>query len=1176
MRIRTKLLIVFTSILLLFFIFGYYLVQSQMSSFVQDRLGIMLQTNLETAASQLEKEIERYISFTQSISESQIIINGRISTENLKKLLESNSINNRLSPKIAWIGLLDNNAGLLAGLPETNRKDFKNSSVFLLGRERDYCSSIHISDFCGDSVVSTALPVNIGDSDKGVFIIEFSSDEIRNIIRNSFKAGEVYLVNKAGSILTPVKSNPEKELPVKIQNLSLLKNTSQKKELSNPIYQSYKNYAGVEVFGMAEYIHQIDNLLIIEFNKDEAYKPVNNVSSSLFYASVVLFLSFIISITLIANYFTKSITQLTNAVRQLGRGNLDYAIDNTGIDEIGLLTNVFIKMRHKIKDTENRLKVYNKELASQVELRTYEIKERMEESEEQRRDSEKLSEKLEELNTNLMNEIDERKNVQAALEESESRYRIISDLTSDYALAFRVEKDGRLVSLWVTGALERITGYSKEEIKKLGGWENLIHPDDISIPFRQLGVLLSGKISVVEYRIITKDGQERWMRDYGRPFFDESEKRVTIIYGAVQDITKQKAAEAELVNSEKSYRELFDSSTDAIYIQDAEGRFLAVNSGAEQMYGYSKDYFTDKTPEFVSAPGKNDLNKIALHIKKAFEGEPQTFEFWGKRKNGEIFPKEVRLHRGTYFGRQAVIAMAQDITQRKQAEEQLRKLSHAVEQSPLSIIILDLNWNLEYVNKGFCELTGFQPSDVIGKKAAFLRAPQYDVQKYTNMLETIANGATWQGELFSRKKDGQTFWEEVTAGAICDDQGNITHYIGFKVDATDKKAMEEQFRQAMKMEAIGRLAGGIAHDFNNILTVIMGYSELLLSQIDEDSPYYNKLKQIDNAGHRAENVTNQLLAFSRKQILQPKLLEINRLIHEMENMLHRLIGEHIELVTQLDDDDARIKADPGQIEQVIMNLCINARDAMPDGGRLSIQTAKVLIKTTRLNQDSVLEAGAYTRITISDTGAGIDEETLNYIFEPFFTTKEKGRGTGLGLSTVYGIISQSNGHLSVDSKPDQGTTFKILLPLATEEEIADEEQPEDVFELNGKETILVVEDEDSLRGLITNTLENYNYTILSASNGNEAFKLCTKTKLKLDLILTDVVMPEMGGRQFYENVKVFYPDTKVIYMSGYTNDSIVKETVLTPGTEFIQKPFSLIKLVKKIRMTLDKVEDEVS
>jgi len=259
-----------------------------------------------------------------------------------------------------------------------------------------------------------------------------------------------------------------------------------------------------------------------------------------------------------------------------------------------------------------------------------------------------------------------------------------------------------------------------------------------------------------------------------------------------------------------------------------------------------------------------------------------------------------------------------------------------------------------------------------------------------------------------------------------------------------------------------------------------------------------------------------------------------------------------------------------------MNLCINARDAMPEGGRITIRSSTAVIQNTLLREGSVLEAGEYSKITISDTGAGIDEETLNYIFEPFFTTKEKGRGTGLGLSTVYGIISQSNGHLSVESKPDQGTTFKILLPLAEEDEITAEEIRDDTIELKGKETILVVEDENPLRGLITSTLENYNYTVLAASNGSEAFKLCTGTKLKLDLILTDVVMPEMGGRQFYENVKGFYPDSKVIYMSGYTEDSIVKETILTPGTEFIQKPFSLADLVKKIRKTLDKVEDHTS
>jgi len=381
--------------------------------------------------------------------------------------------------------------------------------------------------------------------------------------------------------------------------------------------------------------------------------------------------------------------------------------------------------------------------------------------------------------------------------------------------------------------------------------------------------------------------------------------------------------------------------------------------------------------------------------------------------------------------------------------------------------------------------------------------------------------------------------------------------------------LEEQFRQSQKMEAIGRLAGGVAHDFNNLLTVIIGYSELILGQIAEEDSLYHKVRQIDRAGRRAEALTRQLLAFSRKQILQPKIINLNQMIGDMEKMLNRLIGEHIELQTILADELFFLKADPGQIEQVIMNLSINARDAMPEGGKLVITTGNCMIEKSVPSEFENVNPGSYIELTITDNGIGMDNVLKKQIFEPFFTTKEKGKGTGLGLSTVYGIIKQSNGGIRVESSKGRGTSFQILFPQT--DAISDEGQDANVTvsDLKGTETLLLVEDEDALRAMAEEALKGVGYNVLQAENGQEALKLAVNYNHNIDLVLTDVVMPKMNGRKMIEEIVKIHPEISVLYMSGYTDDAIIHHGVLDQNTEFIAKPFKPTSLLQKIRMVLD-------
>jgi signal transduction histidine kinase len=385
------------------------------------------------------------------------------------------------------------------------------------------------------------------------------------------------------------------------------------------------------------------------------------------------------------------------------------------------------------------------------------------------------------------------------------------------------------------------------------------------------------------------------------------------------------------------------------------------------------------------------------------------------------------------------------------------------------------------------------------------------------------------------------------------------------------RQLEEQYRQSQKMEAIGRLAGGMAHDFNNLLTVITGYSELLLHRyVDRNTPEHRDIEQINKAGNRAKTLTRQLLAFSRQQVIQPEVLDLNTTITDINQMLRRLVSENIDLITILAPGLGRIKADPGQTEQIIMNLVVNACDAMPQGGKLTIKTTNVDLDEDYASRHIGLEPGSYVKLTIGDTGVGMDVETQTHIFEPFFTTKAKGKGTGLGLATVYGIVQQNEGYISVSSEPGQGTTFQIYLPrLEQAPELASRDQAS-AESSGGTETILLVEDEDMVRDLVRYALLQDGYNILEARHGQNAIEVCEKHEGPIHLLLTDVIMPGgLTGRELAERLISLYPGIKVLYMSGYTDDAIVHHGILDPDIAFLQKPFTPTTLSRKVREILD-------
>ncbi len=507
--------------------------------------------------------------------------------------------------------------------------------------------------------------------------------------------------------------------------------------------------------------------------------------------------------------------------------------------------------------------------------------------------------------------------------------------------------------------------------------------------------------------------------------------------------------------------------------------------------------------------------------------------------------------------------------------ESLKKLSLAIEQSPVSIMITDAGGNIEFTNPKFSEVTGYAGEEVTGKNPRFLNSGETPRDVYKTLWADIGSGNVWHGEFHNRKKNGELFWESASISPVRNSEGIITHYIAIKEDITERKKLEEQLRQSQKLEAIGQLAGGIAHDFNNMLTAIIGYAHLVAMKIDKGSELKIYVDQILSSAEKSANLTRQLLAFSRKQVIAPEETDLNALVRGMEKLLLRLISEDIELKTELVSVDLTVMVDPGQIEQVVMNLCTNARDAMPHGGMLAIGTDVIELDESYVRTQELPGSGRYALISVTDTGMGMDEKTRQRIFEPFFTTKELGKGTGLGLSIVYGIIKQHNGNITVYSEPGKGTTFKIYLPLV-KSGIEGAKAVEPVPPRGGTETILIAEDNEEVRVLMKSILEEYGYRVIEAVDGEEAVNKFIDNKDRIQLVVADVIMPKKSGREAVDEIRKTNPDVKVLFASGYTADAIDKKGILEDGVDFISKPVAPHDLLVKIREVLDKMSQSRS
>jgi PAS domain S-box-containing protein len=636
---------------------------------------------------------------------------------------------------------------------------------------------------------------------------------------------------------------------------------------------------------------------------------------------------------------------------------------------------------------------------------------------------------------------------------------------------------------------------------------------------------------------------------------------------------RKQQTEAELFHSQQMLRTVLDTIPQRVFWKDRHSVFLGCNQPFAKDCGYSHP------GELV---GKTNYETIAVSQADRYRADDREVMETNRPKHnyeepqtkldgsiGWLRTNKVPLHDkdGHVIG---VLGTYEDVTERKQMDEKVRQLSRAVEQSPVSIVITNKDGNIEYVNRKFTEVTGYSFSEAIGKNPRILKSGELPAELYRQMWECIRNGQEWRGELHNRKKNGELFWELCVISPIFNGAGTITHYLAVKEDITERKQLEEQLRQSQKMEAFGQLAGGIAHDFNNLLTIIQGHVALL--QLKESTPdeQVAGLVEIAKAAERAANLTRQLLTFSRRQIFQPKPLDLNEVVANTSKMLQRLIGEHIGLETHFAPGGAPIKADPTMMEQILINLAVNSRDAMPKGGRLVIQTATVVVTEADAGANPKSRPGSFIRLKITDTGCGMAPETLERIFEPFFTTKEVGKGTGLGLATVFGIVAQHHGWIEVESKLNSGTTFDIYLPRLAESEKFQTEFTRAPEVSGGNETILLVEDEASLRSLARTVLEHKGYHIIEADSGRSALVKWQQHRDAIDLLLTDLVMPGgISGQELAARLHSEKPALKVIYNSGYTDEILGENSPLRDNPDFMEKPFSPYKLLKQVRDCLD-------
>jgi PAS domain S-box-containing protein len=666
---------------------------------------------------------------------------------------------------------------------------------------------------------------------------------------------------------------------------------------------------------------------------------------------------------------------------------------------------------------------------------------------------------------------------------------------------------------------------------------------------------------------VTPDGRIWAIRGY--PVKDDGGGTVGLIE-FIQDITEQKNAERALQESEQRYRAMFNIASVGIDLVDDEGRFLEANSALCQILGYTQEELRQLTILDVTHP--EDVNRSREMHEAMVRGEMDGYRLEKRyvRKDGAIVWSDTAAStiRDADARYGATVGVIRDITQSKKSKEVRIRLAAAVEQAGETIVITDIDGTILYANPAFERTTGYTPEEALGKSPRILKSGRQDEVFYKDLWDTILGGKVWTGRFINKKKDGSLYEEDASISPVKADSGEIVNYVAVKRDVTGEVSLQKQLLQAQKMEAIGTLAGGVAHDFNNILQVALGYSELMLG--DEEFPrnYREDLRKIQESAHRGADLVQRLLTFSRKTEIKLQPLNLNTRITELRKMLERTLPKMVDIQLVLDVKLAKINADKTQIDQVLMNLAVNARDAMPEGGKLVIETANVSLDEEYAVTHLDAYPGSYVRLTITDTGSGIDTEIREHIFEPFYTTKGVGVGTGLGLAMVHGIVKHHGGHIRCYSEPGEGTSFAIYFPALILED-QEGETIERPMPQGGSETILLVDDEEFIRDLGSRILRRAGYKVITASNGKQALEVYQVRGDEISLIVLDLIMPEMGGKQCLGEILRVDPSAKAVIASGFSANGRTKDALAAGAKGFVNKPYDIRQLLEVIREVLD-------
>ena len=699
---------------------------------------------------------------------------------------------------------------------------------------------------------------------------------------------------------------------------------------------------------------------------------------------------------------------------------------------------------------------------------------------------------------------------------------------------------------------------------------SIIHPDDRAKAREEFNRALRDRVPYSsEYRVVRPDGGVRWLSEHGRAFYGDL-GAVAYATGVAIDVSSQRQMQEALRVSEDRFAKAFEASPDCITISNAHG-VIEVNGRFEQISGYAKEDLLGRTGVEIGLIEPQAMQEFRALFQA--NGSVRDFEYQLKAKSGELRTLLVSAEAVQAGGQSYVLAVNRDVTDQKRAEEALRRTEtryrDLVENANDIIFTVDPEGYCISMNRVGQIVTGYPIGGTPrGVNLRQLVAPE-ELAIVLGKLQCVMSGddvAPFELDVISI--EGKRTTLEVGVRPVLDN-GAIIAAQGIARDVTTRRELEAQLRQAQKMDAIGRLAAGVAHDFNNLLTVILAHCESTAAQVTETHPLHHAMKGIRVAAERAASLTGQLLAFSRRQVTQPRPINLNDVVGDIQTMTTRLIGEDIEVRFHRHPDLWMVNADGGQIQQVVLNLAVNARDAMPHGGQLVIETRNVTLDGQYVQHHAQVPPGDYVVVCVSDTGVGMDQETLAHIFEPFFTTKEIGKGTGLGLATVYGIIKQSGGFIWVYSEIGIGTTFKIYLPRIQTIAVQAAVPPIRPEAASGSETVILVEDETDLRDILQHYLESKGYAVISAGDGQECLLACKDLSPFPRLLITDVVMPGMSGRTLADRLRADNPSIKVLYLSGYTDDAVLRHGILPNDTHFLQKPFALHDLAVRVRVMLD-------